>query len=53
MSNFTRPLAQLTGMKCEAVHAIEYEEPAADTVYSVGTSIAFTHGTKPDAQLPP
>ena len=51
MTNFTRLLAQLQGMKCEAVHAIEYEEPAADTMYSVGTSIEFTDSTKLRAQF--
>jgi len=44
--NFARGLAQLRGNKCEAVHAIEYEEPADDRIYSVGTSIEFTNGTK-------
>jgi hypothetical protein len=48
MSNW---LAGLRGMKCEAVHAIEYEEPAADTIYSVGTSIQFTGGTTLRAQF--
>jgi len=51
MTNFTRRLAQLRGMKCEAVHAIEYEEPPADTIYSVGTSIEFTDSTKLRAQF--
>jgi len=49
MSNFTQ---RLKGMKCEAVDAIEYEEPAAaDTIYSVGTSIHFTDSTKLTAQF--
>jgi len=51
MSNFTRRLAQLRESKCEVVHAIEYEERAGDTIYSVGTSIEFTDGTKLDAQF--
>ena len=50
MSNFTQRLAQLSGMKCEAVHAIEYEEPA-DAIYLVGTSIEFTESTKLQAQF--
>jgi hypothetical protein len=49
MSNFTQ---RLKGMKCEAVDAIEYEEPAAaDTIYAVGTSIHFTDRTKLTAQF--
>jgi hypothetical protein len=51
MSNFTQRLAQLKGMKCEAVDAIECEEPATDTIYSVGTSIQFTDSTKLKAQF--
>jgi hypothetical protein len=51
MSNFTQRLAQLKGMKCEAVDAIEYEEPPTDTIYSVGTSIQFTDTTKLEAQF--
>ena len=50
MSNFTQRLAQLSGMKCEVVHAIDYEEPA-DAIYSVGTSIEFTESTKLQAQF--
>ena len=38
-------------MKCTAVHAIEYEEPAADAIYSVGASIQFTDDTKLEAQF--
>jgi hypothetical protein len=48
MSNW---LARLRGIKCKAVHAIGYEEPAADTIYSVGTSIEFTGGTTLQAQF--
>jgi hypothetical protein len=48
MSNFTQ---RLKGMKCEAVEAIEYEEPAADTAHSVGTSIQFTDSTRLNAQF--
>jgi hypothetical protein len=48
MSNW---LVRLRGIKCEAVHAIEYEGPAADTIYSVGTSIQFTGGTTLQAQF--
>jgi hypothetical protein len=48
MSNFTQ---RLKGMKCEAVEAIEYEEPAPDTIYSVGTSIQFTGSTRLNAQF--
>jgi len=51
MSNFTRRLAHLRESKCEAVHAIEYEERAGDTIYLVATSIEFTDGTKLDAQF--
>jgi hypothetical protein len=51
MSSFTRALAQLRGTKCEAVHAIEYEKPPAGTIYSVGTSIQFTDGTKLSTQF--
>jgi hypothetical protein len=51
MCNFTQRLAQLRGMKCEAVHAIEFEEPPADTIYSVGTSMQFTDGTRLEAQF--
>src|SRR5215467_2744371 len=51
MSNFTGRLAQLRGSKCEAVRAIEHEEPACDTIYSIGTLIEFTDGTKLDAQF--
>ena len=50
MSNW---LARLKGMKCEAVHAIEYEEGPADIgdIYSVGTSIQFTGGFRLEAQF--
>jgi hypothetical protein len=44
-------LAGLRGTKCEAVQAIEYEEAAADSIYSVGTSIQFTGGTTLQAQF--
>ena len=37
ISNFTRGLAHLRESKCEAVRAVEYEEPAGDTIYSIGT----------------
>lgn len=51
MGNFTPRLTQLRGNKCEAVYAIEYEAPAVDTIYSIGTSIEFTNGTKLNAQF--
>jgi hypothetical protein len=51
MSHFTWRLTQLRKSKCEAVHAIEYEERSGVTIYSVGTSIEFTGGTKLDAQF--
>lgn len=51
MTDFERSLARLRGDKCEAVCAIEYEETPTDTVYSVGTSIQFTDGTKLRAQF--
>jgi hypothetical protein len=51
MSNFTRGLAHLRESKCEAVHAVEHEEPAGDTIYSIGTLVEFTDGTKLHAQF--
>jgi hypothetical protein len=51
MTDFERKLAQLRENKCAAVCAIEYEEADTDTVYSVGTSIQFTDGTKLRAQF--
>ena len=51
MTNSQRWLAQLQGEKCEAVDAIEYEDPGPDTVYAVGTSIQFTSGTHLNAQF--
>lgn len=51
MSNFAQRLEQLKGVKCAAVHAIEYEEPPTDAIYSVGTSIQFSDNTKLEAQF--
>jgi hypothetical protein len=51
MSDFTRRLAQLRESKCEAVHVVEHEEFAGDTIYSMGTLVEFTDGTKLDAQF--
>jgi hypothetical protein len=51
MKDFTRRLAQLRGIGCSGVLAVEYEEPPTDAIYSVGTSIGFADGTKLDAQF--
>ncbi len=51
MKNFQRRLAQLRGIACERVLAVEYEEPSTDTIYSVGTSVRFADGTKLEAQF--
>jgi hypothetical protein len=51
MSNFRRGIARLRESKCEAVHAVEHEEPAGNTIYSIGTLVEFTDGTKLDAQF--
>ncbi len=51
MKDLNRRLAQLRGIACAGVLALEYEEPATDAIYSVGTSIAFADGTKLDAQF--
>ena len=51
MKDFTDRLAHLRGIACSGVLAVEYEEPATDAIYSVGTSIAFADGTKLDAQF--
>jgi hypothetical protein len=51
MKDFARRLAQLRGIACVGVLAVEYEEPAKDAIYSVGTSLAFADGTKLDAQF--
>jgi hypothetical protein len=51
MKDFTDRLAHLRGIACSGVLAVEYEEPATDAIYSVGTSMAFADGTKLDAQF--
>jgi hypothetical protein len=51
MKDFTHRLTQLRGIACEEVVAVEYEEPATQAIYSVGTSIRFADGTKLDVQF--
>jgi hypothetical protein len=51
MDDFPHRLAQLRGSTCAGVFAVEYEKPAGDAIYSVGTSIALADGTKLDAQF--
>jgi hypothetical protein len=51
MKDFNARLAQLRGVACEAVAAVEYEQPATETIDSVGTSIRFADGTKLEAQF--
>ncbi|MBX3217136.1 MAG: hypothetical protein KF850_34210 [Labilithrix sp.] len=51
MKDFARRLAQLRGIACAGVLAVEYEDSPTDAIYSVGTSIAFADGTKLDAQF--
>jgi hypothetical protein len=48
---FAQRLAGLRGVGCESVLAVEYEDPPTDAIYAIGTSIAFTDGTKVDAQF--
>jgi hypothetical protein len=49
MKDFASRLAQLRGIACAGVSAVEYEEPPTDTIYSVGTSLSLADGTKLDA----
>jgi hypothetical protein len=44
-------LAQLHGVTCETVEAVEYETPATDSIYAVGTSLRFGDGTLLQAQF--
>jgi len=49
--SFTQRLAELRGVSCESVLAVEYAEAPRDAVYAVGTSIGFADGTKVEAQF--
>jgi hypothetical protein len=51
MGSFEATLAQLWGIHCEAVDAVEYDEGPKDTVDAVGTSLRFADGTKLQAQF--
>jgi hypothetical protein len=51
MRDFTRRLAQLRGIKCEEVRAVEYQEAPTDELYPIGTSIRFADGTDLEAQF--
>jgi len=51
MKDLTSRLAQLRGIKCESVRAVEYETPAPDDIYKVGTTILFTDNTRLAAQF--
>ena len=51
MKGFTDRLARLRGVKCEAVEAEEYETPASEPIFAVGTSVRFVDGTKLRAQF--
>lgn len=48
---FEERLAKLRGVECESIEAVEYEEPATDRLYSVGTSVRFGDGTRLSAQF--
>ncbi len=49
--SFIDRLTELKGIVCECVEGVEYEEPATDTIYSVGTSIRFREGPRLSAQF--
>jgi hypothetical protein len=51
MKDTSTKLAKLRGHSCESVSAVEYEEPATETIYSTGTSVRFGDGTKVEAQF--
>jgi hypothetical protein len=51
MKGFTDRLAQLRGVKCQAVDAEEYETRGSEPIFAVGPSIRFADGTKLRAQF--
>jgi len=48
---FADRLSQLQGVECESVDVVEYEAPATDALYSVGTSMRFGDATRLSAQF--
>lgn len=51
MTRFSDRLAQWREVRCERVHAVEYETPSPELIFSVGTVIEFGDGTRLSAQF--
>jgi hypothetical protein len=49
--HFTARLAELTGVECEAVDAVEFETRPKDLIYATGTLLRFADRTTVSAQF--
>ncbi|MGW0635920.1 hypothetical protein [Nocardia salmonicida] len=51
MTYFSDRLAHWRGVRCAQVRAVEYETPPTELIFSVGTAIEFSDGTRLSAQF--